>query len=65
MTCLLRAAPQCTRAASFDILEWNGFSGAKRTIAERSSMLKCKLNVWQAFYYTRDPLARDLAMPER
>ncbi|MEQ1693767.1 MAG: hypothetical protein ABMA00_20935 [Gemmatimonas sp.] len=53
-TSLLAAAWKHARAASLDLLEWTGFAGTKRAIAERSSTLRYRLGVWQAFYYTRD-----------
>jgi hypothetical protein len=36
-----------------------------RAIAERAALLRYRLDVWQAFYYTRDPsLKAALAAPE-
>jgi hypothetical protein len=63
---LLRAAWKETRARSLDMLEWFGFSGSKRAIAERASLLRYRLDVWQAFYFTRNrALKQELSVPER
>ena len=63
---LLHAAWKETRARSLDLLEWFGFSGSKRAIAERASLLRYRLDVWQAFYFTRNrSLKQELSVPER
>jgi hypothetical protein len=63
---LLAAAWRQTRKASIDLLEWSGFAGQKRAIAERSCLLTFSLDVWQAFYYTKDRgLKAELDSPAR
>jgi hypothetical protein len=63
---LLRSALRKTRAAGLDLLEWIGHTGPKRALAEHCSALRYRLDVWQAYYYTRDPvLKQELAVPDR
>jgi hypothetical protein len=63
---LIRRAIRETRAAKLDLLEWVGQSGPRRDTAARMSSLTYRLDVWQAYYYTRDPaLKRDLESPDR
>jgi len=63
---LIRAALQTTRRDGLDLLEWVGHTRSKRAVAVRNSALRYRLNVWQAYYFTRDPeLKRELANPER
>jgi hypothetical protein len=63
---LIRGALDTTRHDGLDLLEWVGHTRSKRAVAERNSTLRYRLNVWQAYYFTRDPeLKRDLASPER
>lgn len=51
---LLSAAVSEARRASLDVVEWMGFSGFKRAIAERSCLLRYHLEYWQAYYHARD-----------
>jgi hypothetical protein len=52
---LLSRALKETRRNRLDLLEWVGHAGASRRIAERATGFRYQLNVWQAYYYTRDP----------
>lgn len=54
VTSLLAASWRYARDLSVDLLEWSGFSGSKRAIAEKAAALTYRLDVWQAFYYARD-----------
>src|SRR5262249_2540088 len=63
---LIRGALRETKAAGLDLLEWVGQSGLRRDTAQRTSSLTYRLDVWQAYYYTRDAdLKRDLDTPDR
>ena len=63
---LIHGALRETKAAGLDLLEWVGQSGPRRDTAERTSSLTYQLDVWQAYYYTRDAdLKRELERPER
>jgi hypothetical protein len=63
---LIRGARRETKAAGLDLLEWVGQSGPRRDTAERTSSLTYQLDVWQAYYYTRDAdLKRELDAPDR
>jgi hypothetical protein len=52
---LLSRALKETRWNRLDLLEWVGAAGAPRETAERAAAFRYQLNVWQAYYYTRDP----------
>jgi hypothetical protein len=63
---LIHAALRETRSAGLDLLEWVGQAGPRRDTAERASSLTYRLDVWQAYYYTRDAdLKRELGDPDR
>lgn len=63
---LLRAALHWARRDGMDLLEWVGHSGTKRTVAEGCAALRYQMDVWQAYYHTRDPeLKTILAASER
>ncbi len=55
---LLQGALEETSAAGLDLLEWVGQAGAPRAVAERTCATRFRLDVWQAFYYTRDKALR-------
>jgi len=65
MMALLSAAWRRTRRDGLDLLEWSGFSGIRRLRAERVAVLPYQLDVWQAYYFTKDPvLRRELAVTD-
>jgi hypothetical protein len=51
---LMTAALRAARTDGLDALEFPGFAGPKREAAERASLLRHHLDVWQAYYFCND-----------